>query len=144
MSTLRYTWLPLMNKCRNCGCMLEKLSSVELKACVAHWATLLHEPRPAIICPKSHSDKAHATYIEDGKWNCTCDDREFGNMRDLETQFLWCDMTCESIDAAPSCVVTACAYMIVLYMLVECLYACIYIYCRQTVITYHIIPTIGI
>ena len=56
-----------------------------------------NKPRPAIICPKPHSDKSHAAYIEDGKWNCTCDDREFGNLRDLETQFRWCTETSESV-----------------------------------------------
>ena len=56
-----------------------------------------NKPRPAIICPKPHSDKSHAAYIEDGKWNCTCDDCEFGNLRDLETQFPWCTETSESV-----------------------------------------------
>ena len=56
-----------------------------------------NKPRPAIICPTHHSDKSHAAYIEDGKWNCTCDDCEFGNLRDLETQFPWCTVTSESV-----------------------------------------------
>ena len=56
-----------------------------------------NKPRPAIICPKPHSDKSHAAYIEGGKWNCSCDDSEFGNLRDLETQFPWCTETSESV-----------------------------------------------
>ena len=56
-----------------------------------------NKPRPAIICPKPHSDKSHSAYIEDGKWYCTCDDREFGNLRDLKTQFPWCTETSESV-----------------------------------------------
>ena len=56
-----------------------------------------NKPRPAIICPKPHSDKSHSAYIKNGRWNCTCDDREFGNLRDLETQFPWCTETSESV-----------------------------------------------
>ena len=50
-----------------------------------------NKPRPAIICPKPHSDKSHSAYIKNGRWNCTCDNRVFGNLRDLETEFPWCN-----------------------------------------------------
>ena len=50
-----------------------------------------NKPRPAIICPKPHSDKSHSAYIKNGRWNCTCDNREFGNLSDLETEFPWCN-----------------------------------------------------
>ena len=54
-----------------------------------------NKPRPAIICPTAHTDKAHAAYIKNGKWNCTSDDRVFGKLRDLDTEFPWCDKTGE-------------------------------------------------
>ena len=54
-----------------------------------------NKPRPAIICPTAHTDKAHAAYIWNGKWNCTNDDRVFGKLRDLDTEFPWCDKTGE-------------------------------------------------
>ena len=54
-----------------------------------------NKPRPAIICPIAHTDKAHAAYIKNGKWNCTSDDRVFGKLRDLDTEFPWCDKTGE-------------------------------------------------
>ena len=56
-----------------------------------------NKPRPAIICPKPHSDKSHSAYIKNGKWNCTCDMRVRGNLGDLEIVFPWCDETCESV-----------------------------------------------
>ena len=54
-----------------------------------------NKPRPAIICPRAHTDKAHAAYIDDGKWNCTSDNRVRGNLKDLNTELPWCDLTCE-------------------------------------------------
>ena len=54
-----------------------------------------NKPRPAIICPTAHTDKAHAAYIKNGKWNCTSDDRVFGKLKDLDTEFPWCDKTGE-------------------------------------------------
>ena len=55
-----------------------------------------NKPRPAIICPKPHTDRPHAAYLsKNGKWNCTSDMRLFGYLKDLTTEYLWCDMTCE-------------------------------------------------
>ena len=55
-----------------------------------------NKPRPAIICPKPHTDRPHAAYLsKNGKWNCTSDMRLFGYLKDLKTEYLWCDMTCE-------------------------------------------------
>ena len=55
-----------------------------------------NKPRPAIICPKPHTDRPHAAYLsKSGKWNCTSDMRVFGYLKDLTTEYLWCDMTCE-------------------------------------------------
>ena len=54
-----------------------------------------NKPRPAIICPRAHTDKAHAAYIKNGKWNCTSDNRVRGDLSTLQTELPWCDMTCE-------------------------------------------------
>ena len=54
-----------------------------------------NKPRPAIICPKNHTDKDHTAYIKDGKWNCTSDMKIRGTLAQLETEFLWCDEACE-------------------------------------------------
>ena len=54
-----------------------------------------NRPRPAIICPTAHTDKAHAAYIDNGKWNCTSDNRVRGDLKDLETELPWCDITCK-------------------------------------------------
>ena len=56
-----------------------------------------NKPRPAIICPRAHTDKAHAAYIDNGKWNCTSDDRVRGDLKDLHTEFPWCDKTGEFV-----------------------------------------------
>ncbi|CAI8047439.1 hypothetical protein GBAR_LOCUS26218 [Geodia barretti] len=53
-----------------------------------------NKPRPAIICPKSHSDKAHTAYIKDGKWNCTSDMGVRGTLAELGTVLPWCDEAC--------------------------------------------------
>ena len=55
-----------------------------------------NEPRPAIICPKSHTDKVHTAYIKDGKWNCTSNMKIRGNMTQLDTKFAWFDESCKS------------------------------------------------
>ena len=69
-----------------------------------------NKPRPAIICPTAHTDKAHAAYIKNAKWNCTSDDRVFGKLRDLDTEFPWCDNTGELF-----CTVCAFVYMYGMY-----------------------------
>ena len=56
-----------------------------------------NKPRPAIICPKSHTDKDHTAYIKDGKWNCTSDMCLRGKLAELKTEFPWCDETGEFI-----------------------------------------------
>ena len=52
-----------------------------------------NKPRPAIICPIPHTDKPHAAYIKNGKWNCTSDMRVCGKLGDLGTKFHWCEKT---------------------------------------------------
>ena len=54
-----------------------------------------NKPRPAIICPKSHTDRPHAAYIKDGKWSCTNDMTVRGTLKELNTEFPWCEATCE-------------------------------------------------
>ena len=56
-----------------------------------------NKPRPAIICPKTHSDKAHTAYIKDGKWNCTSDMGVRGTLAELDTVLPWCDEACKWI-----------------------------------------------
>ena len=53
-----------------------------------------NKPRPAIICPTAHTDKAHAAYIVGGKWNCTSDNRVRGELRDLDIEFPWFGELC--------------------------------------------------
>ena len=56
-----------------------------------------NQVRPAIVCPRNHTDKAHAAYIKNGKWNCTIDMSVRGTLAKLSTKFLWCDEACESV-----------------------------------------------
>ena len=42
-----------------------------------------NKPRPAIICPRAHSDKIHPAYIDNQLWKCTSDPRVYGKLRDL-------------------------------------------------------------
>ena len=51
-----------------------------------------NKPRPAIVCPRIHTDRPHPAYIQDKEWICTSDTNQFG---DLTTQFLWNQTTCE-------------------------------------------------
>ena len=52
--------------------------------------------QPAILCPKSHSDRAHPAHIKNGKWNCTCDMGMRGTLAELDIEFPWCDEACKS------------------------------------------------
>ena len=49
-----------------------------------------NKPRPAIICPRAHSDKSHPAYIKNELWKCSSDPRVFGKLRDLNH---WCEKT---------------------------------------------------
>ena len=62
-----------------------------------------NKPRPAIICPKIHSDKAHTAYIKDGKWNCTSDMGVRGTLAELDTVLPWCDEACKWITTPIQC-----------------------------------------
>ena len=37
-----------------------------------------NKPRPAIVCPRTHTDRPHPAYIQDKEWICTCDSNQFG------------------------------------------------------------------
>ena len=50
-----------------------------------------NKPRPAIVCPRTHTDRPHPAYIRDKEWICTSDCDMFG---DLTTKYLW--TPCES------------------------------------------------
>ena len=50
-----------------------------------------NKPRPAIVCPRTHTDRPHPAYIRDKEWICTSDSDMFG---DLTTKYLW--TPCES------------------------------------------------
>ena len=56
-----------------------------------------NKPRPAIICPITHTDKTHPAYIEedDDEWICTSDPRKFGKLTDHKADLVWCGVTCE-------------------------------------------------
>ena len=55
-----------------------------------------NKPHPAIICPNTtHTDKTHPAYIKNEQWICTSDSCVFGKLRDLNTDFHWCGVTCE-------------------------------------------------
>ena len=44
-----------------------------------------NKPRPAIVCPRTHTDRPHPAYIQDKEWICTSDCDMFG---DLTTKYL--------------------------------------------------------
>ena len=62
-----------------------------------------NKPRPAIVCPRPHTDQPHAAYIKNGKWNCTSDMTVRGTLKDLEIEFPWCESTCELTEQQCSC-----------------------------------------
>ena len=48
-----------------------------------------NKPQPAIVCPRTHTDRPHPAYIQDKEWICTCDTNVFG---ELEEKCIW-DLT---------------------------------------------------
>ena len=50
-----------------------------------------NKPRPAIVCPRTHTDRPHPAYIQDKEWICTCDSNQFGM---LTSQLLWNSPPC--------------------------------------------------
>ena len=54
-----------------------------------------NEPRAAILCPKSHTEKAHPAYLKNEKqWICTRDSHQFGYLQDVSADIPWCNVTC--------------------------------------------------
>ena len=49
-----------------------------------------NKPRPAILCPRAHSDKTHPAYIKNELWKCASDPRVYGKLRELNH---WCEKT---------------------------------------------------
>ncbi|CAI8056152.1 hypothetical protein GBAR_LOCUS30592 [Geodia barretti] len=62
-----------------------------------------NKPRPAIVCPRTHTDRPHPAYIQDKEWICTSDTNQFG---DLTTQFLWNQTPCEPSQTSSASVTT--------------------------------------
>ena len=51
-----------------------------------------NKPRPAIVCPRTHTDRPHPAYIQDKEWICTSDTNVFG---ELEEKCDWDHFQCE-------------------------------------------------
>ena len=53
-----------------------------------------NKPRPAIVCPLTHTDKSHPAYLKGQHWICTRDGEKFGTLTDdipwLKTSTLPC------------------------------------------------------
>ena len=54
-----------------------------------------NKPRPAIVCPTTHTGKNHPAYIKNEKWACTSDSYMFGYLRDLNIELPWCEKSCK-------------------------------------------------
>ena len=59
-----------------------------------------NKPRPAIVCPRTHTDRPHPAYIQDKEWICTCDTNVFG---ELEEKCVWDLIPCELIMCRDFC-----------------------------------------
>ena len=51
-----------------------------------------NKPRPAIVCPRTHTERPHPAYIQDKEWICTSDTNVFG---ELEEKCDWDHFQCE-------------------------------------------------
>ena len=51
-----------------------------------------NKPRPAIVCPRTHTESPHPAYIQDREWICTSDTNVFG---ELEAKYHWDNIPCE-------------------------------------------------
>ena len=60
-----------------------------------------NKPRPAIVCPQTHTDKSHPAYVEDKYWICTSDCEQFGKIAELTHQIPWLEKS-EAISTATS------------------------------------------
>ena len=48
-----------------------------------------NKPRPAIVCPRTHTDRPHPAYIRGKEWICTCDSNVFGKVSNVGVEFHW-------------------------------------------------------
>jgi hypothetical protein len=62
-----------------------------------------NKPRPAIVCPRTHTDRPHPAYIRDKVWICTTDCDKFGY---LTTKYLWIQTPCEPSQTSSASVTT--------------------------------------
>ena len=60
-----------------------------------------NKPRPAVVCPHTHTDKSHPAYVEDKYWICTSDCEQFGKIAELTHQIPWLEKS-EAITTATS------------------------------------------
>ena len=60
-----------------------------------------NKPRPAVVCPQTHTDKSHPAYVEDKYWICTSDCNTFGKIAELTHQIPWLEKS-EAITTATS------------------------------------------
>ena len=48
-----------------------------------------NKPRPAIVCPRTHTDRPHPAYILGKEWICTCDSNVFDKVSNVGVEFHW-------------------------------------------------------
>ena len=48
-----------------------------------------NKPRPAIVCPRTHTDRPHPAYVQDKEWICTCDSNVFDKVSNVGVEFHW-------------------------------------------------------
>ena len=48
-----------------------------------------NKPRPAIVCPRTHTDRPHPAYIRGKEWICTCDSNVFDKVSNVGVEFHW-------------------------------------------------------
>ena len=48
-----------------------------------------NKPRPAIVCPRTHTDRQHPAYTQGKEWICTCDSNVFGKVSNVGVEFHW-------------------------------------------------------
>ena len=59
-----------------------------------------NKPRPAIVCPKTHTGKTHPAYIKNEEWICTSNPCVFGYLKDQKTDFPWHGTTCKFVHSS--------------------------------------------
>ncbi|CAI8020091.1 hypothetical protein GBAR_LOCUS12024, partial [Geodia barretti] len=62
-----------------------------------------NKPQPAIVCPRTHTDRPHPAFIKDKEWICTSNSEVYG---DLTTKYLWIQTPCEPSQTSSASVTT--------------------------------------